>query len=53
MPTVKGREPKVAVKHTVILELTRNPKTRFDKKNSSELLLWAQKRQQRQLGIIL
>ena len=38
---------------TVVLEITQNPKTRFDRKNSPELLLWAQKRRQRQLGIIL
>jgi hypothetical protein len=43
----------VATLDTVVLEITRNPRTRFDRKNSSELLLWARKRQQRQLGIIL
>jgi len=38
---------------TVLLSITRNPRAGFDRGNSSELLLWARKRQQRQLGIIL
>jgi hypothetical protein len=43
----------VATASTVVLSITRNPRAGFDRKNSSELLLWPRKRQHRQLGIIL